>query len=200
MGAAAFLISEFTGVSYFELIKYAALPALVSYVALIYIVHLEVLKLDLKGLPQRPSSLPLARRLGGFLAGFLGLAALSWLVHTVLQWTGDAMPGMTLPTAIALFIGIYIWLVWIASRYPDLEIGLTEDEMKNLPSVGSVAVTGYHFVLPIVVLLWCVLVSRLSPGLSAYWASLAMMFVLLTQHPLKAFFRGTLCDAAFGGR
>ena len=190
MGAAAFLISEFTGVSYFELIKYAALPALVSYVALIYIVHLEVLKLDLKGLPQRPSSLPLARRLGGFLAGFLGLAALSWLVHTVLQWTGDAMPGMTLPTAIALFIGIYIWLVWIASRYPDLEIGLTEDEMKNLPSVGSVAVTGYHFVLPIVVLLWCVLVSRLSPGLSAYWASLAMMFVLLTQHPLKAFFRG----------
>jgi TRAP transporter 4TM/12TM fusion protein len=190
MGAAAFLISEFTGVSYFELIKYAALPALVSYVALIYIVHLEVLKLDLKGLPQRPSSLPLARRLGGFLAGFLGLAALSWLVHTVLQWTGDAMPGMTLPTAIVLFIGIYIWLVWIASRHPDLEIGLTEDEMKNLPSVGSVAVTGYHFVLPIVVLLWCVLVSRLSPGLSAYWASLAMMFVLLTQHPLKAFFRG----------
>ena len=30
MGAAAFLISEFTNVSYFELIKYAALPALAS--------------------------------------------------------------------------------------------------------------------------------------------------------------------------
>jgi hypothetical protein len=25
---------------------------------------------------------------------------------------------------------------------------------------------------------------------SAYWACLAMMFVLVTQHPLKAFFRG----------
>ena len=34
MGAAAFLIAEFTGVSYFELIKHAALPALVSYIAL----------------------------------------------------------------------------------------------------------------------------------------------------------------------
>jgi len=50
MGAAAFLISEFTDTNYFDLIKYAALPALASYAALFYIVHLEVIKLGLKGL------------------------------------------------------------------------------------------------------------------------------------------------------
>ena len=66
--------------------------------------------------------------------------------------------------------------------------------MKVLPRLEAVASTGYHFLLPIVVLLWCVLVSRLSPGLSpglsAYWACIAILFVLLTQRPLKAFFRG----------
>ena len=89
-----------------------------------------------------------------------------------------------------VFLGIYLPLVKVAAREPDLTVGLSDSEMKMLPLVSTVARTGYHFVLPIVVLLWCVLVSRLSPGLSAYWACLAMMFVLVTQQPLKAFFRG----------
>ena len=53
MGAAAFLISEFTGINYTEIIKHALVPALVSYIALFYIVHLEARKLDLRGLPNR---------------------------------------------------------------------------------------------------------------------------------------------------
>ena len=54
MGAAAFLISEFTGISYPELIKHAFLPAIISYIALVYIVHLEAMKLGLQGLQNRP--------------------------------------------------------------------------------------------------------------------------------------------------
>ncbi|WP_248304725.1 TRAP transporter fused permease subunit [Breoghania sp. L-A4] len=54
MGAAAFLISEFTGISYPEIIKHAFLPAVISYIALVYIVHLEALKMGLKGCPSRP--------------------------------------------------------------------------------------------------------------------------------------------------
>ena len=91
--------------------------------------------------------------------------------------------------AISLFLILYLFCIWIASKKPDLEIGLTDKEINSLPSVKSVAVTGYHYLLPIVVLLWCVLISRLSPSLSAYWASLSIIFVLLTQNPLKAFFR-----------
>ena len=50
MGAAAFLMVEYVGISYLEVIKHAFLPAIISYIALIYIVHLEACKLGLKGL------------------------------------------------------------------------------------------------------------------------------------------------------
>lgn len=35
---------EYVGISYVEVIKAAILPALISYIALIYIVHLEACK------------------------------------------------------------------------------------------------------------------------------------------------------------
>ena len=190
MGAAAFLIAEFTGISYFELIRHAALPALVSYVALFYIVHIEVTKLGLTGLPRQTPTQGLLRRVTGFLVGFAALAGIAALFHLVVSLVGDHAPSFSLPLVVALLLAIYLPLVWLAARRPDLGEGLSAEEMKMLPRVGDVAVTGYHFVLPILVLLWCVLISRLSPGLSAYWACLAMMFVLVTQHPLKALFRG----------
>ncbi|MEZ5447957.1 MAG: hypothetical protein R3E89_02670 [Thiolinea sp.] len=41
-------------------------------------------------------------------------------------------------------------------------------------------------------LLWCILIERLSPALSAFWASVAMIFVVFTQHMFKGLFRGQL--------
>ena len=195
MGAAAFLIAEFTGISYFDLIKHAALPALVSYVALFYIVHLEVTKLGLKGLPRRTPTQGLLRRMTGFIAGFAALAVTGGLIHLAVGLVGGWMPSLSLPAVMLIFVVAYVVLVRIAAREPDLEIGLSDAEMKLLPTVSSVARTGYHFALPIVVLLWCVLVSRLSPSLSAYWACLVMVFVLVTQRPLKAYFRGLPVEA-----
>jgi TRAP-type uncharacterized transport system fused permease subunit len=52
MGAAAFLITEFVGISYPELMMNAILPAAISYIALVYIVHLEAMKLGLEGLQE----------------------------------------------------------------------------------------------------------------------------------------------------
>jgi TRAP transporter 4TM/12TM fusion protein len=52
MGAAAFIIAEYVGVSYLEVVKAAAIPAFVSYCALFYITHLEACKLGLKGLAR----------------------------------------------------------------------------------------------------------------------------------------------------
>ena len=48
MGAAAFVMASFIGVTYFEIVKHAFLPAIISYIALFYISHLEALKLGLK--------------------------------------------------------------------------------------------------------------------------------------------------------
>ncbi|MHC4790162.1 MAG: TRAP transporter permease [Planctomycetota bacterium] len=52
MGAAAFIIAEYLGLPYLEVIKAAAIPAFVSYFALFYIAHLEASKLGMKGLPK----------------------------------------------------------------------------------------------------------------------------------------------------
>ncbi|MDB3894396.1 TRAP transporter permease, partial [Candidatus Pelagibacter sp.] len=52
MGAAAFVMASFIGVTYFEIVKHAFLPAIISYVALFYISHLEALKLNLKGMDE----------------------------------------------------------------------------------------------------------------------------------------------------
>ena len=190
MGAAAFLIAEFTGVSYFTLIKHAALPAIVSYIALFYLVHLEVTKLGLEGLPRAHRAVSMLRRMTGFMIGFGIFGSLATITKLSLDWINVTMPAVTLPVVGLGLIAIYIFLVRIAARRPDLTTGLTSAEMKSLPLISSVANTGYHFVLPILVLLWCVLVNRLSPALSAYWACIVMIIILLTQHPLKAYFRG----------
>ncbi len=43
---------EYVGISYFEVIKHAFVPALISYIALVYIVHLEAMKANMQGLPR----------------------------------------------------------------------------------------------------------------------------------------------------
>ncbi len=52
MGAAAFVMASFIGVTYFEVVRHAFLPAIISYIALFYISHLEALKLNLKGMDE----------------------------------------------------------------------------------------------------------------------------------------------------
>jgi TRAP transporter 4TM/12TM fusion protein len=190
MGAAAFLIAEFTGVAYTDIIRHAIVPALVSYIALIYIVHLEALKLGLKGMQKPPATMTIAGKIIGFLSGFLGLAVLSMAVYYGLGWIKDAMPGTAFYVAVLLCAAAYIVLLFIASKRPDLEVDDPESEDMMLPRTGDVAVTGLYFLLPIVILIWCIMIERLSPTLSAFWATMAMIVVALTQHPLKSIMRG----------
>ncbi len=203
MGAAAFLISEFTGVSYPELITNAFLPAIISYIALVYIVHIEALKLGLKGLEKPSTTATLAQRLSGVLFGFIAMGILAGAVYFGLGWVKAVFPNMTFWTAAIISIIAYVVLLWRAAQHPDLEMDDPNAPMKKLPRPGEVAVTGLYFVLPIVILIWNILIERLSPTLSAYWATVAMLVIVLTQHPLKALFRNTAgYGAAFrqGGR
>ncbi len=52
MGAAAFIIAEYVNVPYIEVAKAAAVPAFVSYAALLWITHVEACKLGLRGLSR----------------------------------------------------------------------------------------------------------------------------------------------------
>lgn len=190
MGAAAFLISEFTGVSYPELVKHALLPALVSYIALVYIVHLEALKLDLQGMNKAPSPHSFLRKIIGFLGGFLGMVIFAGIIYYGFGWMDAYLPAAGGYTRPVLVLGLYLILIKIAANVPDLPASLLENEDAPLPRPAEVAVTGLYFLLPIAVLIWNILVERLSPSLSAYWATVTMIFIVFTQHYLKNFFRG----------
>ena len=52
MGAAAFVIAEFTGIPYIDICKHALIPALLYYLALFMAIHFEASKTGLLGVPK----------------------------------------------------------------------------------------------------------------------------------------------------
>ncbi len=111
MGAAAFIMAEFLGISYFQVVKAAFIPAVISYIALFYIVHLEALKLGIRG--------------------------------------------------------------------------LSEDEVpKFWPTFWS----GIHFLIPVFVLIYALVIKRLTPITSAFLSIVLIIVLLFIQGPIKVFF------------
>src|SRR3546814_12854714 len=98
----------------------------------------------------------------------------------------------------ALLLAVYAGLIWFCSRYPDLEMDDPSAPALSLPVPGPTIKSGLHFLLPVVLLIWCLMVERMSPSLSAYWAVVFMIFILLTQRPLFAFFRRHQIGSASG--
>ena len=188
MGAAAFLMVEYVGISYIEVIKHAILPAAISYIALVYIVHLEALKAGMQGLPQRVIRTPV-QRLFTFTSVVLGVCLLSLALYYGMGWLKGAAGDATIYVAGAFVLASYVGLVKYAARFPELEMDDPDAEIIELPEPGPTVKSGLHFLLPVVVLVWCLTVERLSPGLSAFWATLFMVFIVVTQRPLFVLFR-----------
>lgn len=84
MGAGAFIMAEMLGVSYLRVCMAAAIPALLYFFALLYMVHMEALRRGLSGLPR--SELP---RLGRVLkeGGYLLLPAPFLVILLVLGYS-----------------------------------------------------------------------------------------------------------------
>nr|WP_295708175.1 TRAP transporter permease [uncultured Halomonas sp.] len=190
MGAAAFLMVEYVGISYVEVIKHAFLPALISYIALVYIVHLEALKANMKGLQSSNPPKPLVNKVIGFLGGLLLMMVTALAVYYGLGWLkpvlGDATPWVV---GVGLTV-IYIALLKLASGYPELELDDPNEPIYSLPQTKPTVLVGLQYILPVIVLVWCLMVERLSPGLSAFWATIFMIFIILTQRPITSIFRG----------
>lgn len=85
-----------------------------------------------------------------------------------------------------LAILAYLFLLYIACRVPELEF---TTEMDVLPDLGPTAQAGLYFLLPVVVLMWCLTVEQFSPSLSVFWATVLLLVIVVTQRPLKGFFR-----------
>jgi TRAP transporter 4TM/12TM fusion protein len=113
MGAAAFIIAEFTGVPYFDVIRAAFVPAVISFIALFYIVHLEALKLGLQGIPR-----------------------------------------------------------------------------SELPSRWRTFSHGVHYLVPLGILIYYLVIVRATPAFAVLWAIATLVLLMLAQAPIRARLRG----------
>lgn len=188
MGAAAFLMVEYVGIPYVEIIKHAFLPAAISYIALLYIVHLEALKLGMQPIGNHQPR-PWLRRLTGFAFGAALISGLSMAVYYGLGWLKPVLGDYALPGISVLLAVAYLGLLKIAASNAPLPAEDPDKPLDELPETRAVLLSGLHFLLPVVVLVWCLMVERLSPGLSAFWGSVMLIIILLTQRPLLNWLR-----------
>jgi TRAP transporter 4TM/12TM fusion protein len=108
MGAAAFIIAEYLGIGYIDVVYAAFIPAVVSYIALFYIVHLEAVKLDIRGIAR-----------------------------------------------------------------------------SELPPFWRTFASGLHYLLPVAILIYFLMVERLSPASSAFNAVVWLAVLMVIQHPAR---------------
>ncbi len=101
MGAAAFIIAEYCGMAYYEVVRAAFIPAIIAYLGLLYITHLEASKLGLQGIPR-----------------------------------------------------------------------------NELPPFWKTFRTGIHFMIPLLLLLYLLIIKRYSPELSAFWSILLLLLTV----------------------
>ena len=130
MGAAAFVMAELLGISYFTVITHAFLPAVISYIALFYISHLESVKLNIKGLPEDQIP-PLGKT---FLSGLHFLIPIFILVYLLLveRWTA----------ASAVFYSILSLFLIIVFKEVFTAIKLKESFLSGLKEGYNKVITG----------------------------------------------------------
>src|SRR5690606_28455475 len=83
---------------------------------------------------------------------------------------------------------VYLYLLSVTAKGDDLEEDKADDAVV-MPKTWETFRAGMHYFLPIVVLVWCLMVEMLSPGLAAFWSIMCTITIVLTQRPIKAYFR-----------
>jgi TRAP transporter 4TM/12TM fusion protein len=190
MGAAAFLMVEYVGIPYVDVIRHAFLPALISYIALLYLVHLEAVRAGMATLekPQKFTARQALLRQGITVASIFIIAGVTYYF---IMGVRAVLPGeITTPVLLGTLLAVYVGLIWFASKSPDLALDDPNAEEVRLPVATEVLKTGLHYILPLFLLVWFLMIERRSPGLSAFYAVCLLIVIITTQKPLKALFRG----------
>jgi TRAP transporter 4TM/12TM fusion protein len=186
MGAAAFLMVEYVGIPYTEIIKHALLPALISYISLFYIVHLEALKLGLEpmvvGRYRTPTQRVAAAGMG--IAGTIAAAALIYYVASGIKWLAGDSAMWVMIAALAV---TYVSVLAIAARRS--EVDFSNFDMEHQPEAWPTVRGGLDFLIPIGVLIWCLMIEQMSPALSAFWGVTSLLVMLVTRPGVVAIVR-----------
>ncbi len=184
MGAAAFIMTEYVGISYYKVITHAFFPAVLAYFGLYCIVHFEAVKAKM---PTFSKSLNETTRGQQIMSTALGvLAVVISLCVTYLVLTGiKKFCGASTPLVVITLLTVsFVFLAWVAIKYEkhpgNKEIG---DDMI-MPQLLPTFMSGIYFLLPMGVLIWCLMIERWSPELSVIWAIAMIASQMLFQKPL----------------
>ncbi|MFW5790038.1 MAG: TRAP transporter permease [Bacillota bacterium] len=135
MGAAAFIMIEFTGLPYFEIIRAAFIPAILSYVAIFGIVHLQASKTGLEGIPKDELAPFFPTLIKGiyFILPIIGLVYL--LVIRRATALGSAYWAIIMALTVSLLAKIFI-MYWCKKNKVDRE-DLTPEKLPIDPTKES---------------------------------------------------------------
>ncbi len=192
MGAAAFLMVEYVGVSYLEVIKHAFLPAVISYIALVYIVHLEAVKAGMAGLPSAAKTrafAPALIRAGLIISFLIAIVGAAYFILTGLK-AALKDDAAVIAAVIVFSVIAYLFLLRVSAKKPDLPPDDPSRPLVRAPDFSEVWPVGAYFALPVFALVWFLMVERKSPAFSVFWAVVFLAAVSLTHKPLKEWMRG----------
>jgi TRAP transporter 4TM/12TM fusion protein len=142
MGAAAFIMAEFLGLSYTEVIFAAFLPAFVCYFSLFFIVHLEAKKQGIKG--EDPKVLGKAWPI--FIKGIHFLIPILFLMYTLIILRHSAQSAAF--NAIMLMMLIMV-IQKPAHAYIKKEIITTKVLISGFIDIGQGMINGAKAMIPI---------------------------------------------------
>lgn len=114
MGAAAFIMAEMLGMPYLEIAKAAFIPALISYIGLFSVVHLEAVKTGIQGIPRHE----LPRFWPTFLGGLHHLLSVAILIYFLLVELASPQKAASYATVVALLTHL-LRRLWEAHREPE---------------------------------------------------------------------------------
>ncbi|MGN7661473.1 MAG: TRAP transporter fused permease subunit [Anaplasma sp.] len=196
MGAAAFLMAEFLSLPYSDIVRHALIPAVMVYVGLLVIVHLEACKLLVgQGASKK------ARRGVKFLARLVPLlrfaicavfvAVLFGLADLVVY--GLRLGSLYIPGVKAIFAegSVYIIALIFAVIYIGLRLCKSErDGDDDGLSAGDIVRQGLHYFVPVFILVWSLMVERASTPLACFWTNGFLIFMLMTENVILSVRKG----------
>ncbi|AUH65754.1 TRAP transporter permease [Paracoccus zhejiangensis] len=201
MGAAAFVMAEFMGVSYLTVAAYALLPALLYYLAVFLAVHFEARKRGMKGLPRAdlprvgkvlrdeghlflPLVIIIATLMSGYSAPFSALAGILSIVPVVLL-RKTTRKEFSIPKLIeALQSGaVNSVVVALACATAGIVIGVIAQTGLGLTFTGLVRAAAQDMLLPALILTMMagIVLGMGMPTTPAYIVQVALLVPALVK-------------------
>jgi len=150
MGAAAFIIAEILGITYFQVITHAIIPAAITYLALFFIAHIEAHKHGLRRMEKHE----IPRLWTTFISGVHYLIPIVILVYLLIieRWTAGSAVFYSILALMAIILGQAVYkgkkgsLVQIAKSLwqglTDITRGMIRGAINMVPVAIAIACAG----------------------------------------------------------